>query len=254
MPKSVFARFEAEAAADRALAEMAHEIALADSAVLSEGPAAELTLDNLDLAPEERAICLAQLKRGGFLMIAQPASDADREVVLRVLHNAPGERAPLLIAEAAAPRADAMPHAAEPPQPEPEVVAEERIPIVEEELRIGKEEVVRGRARIRSRIVEAPVVEQVELAEERIEVERRPVNRRVDETELASAGLLKERVIEITGMREEAVVTKEAFVREELVVTKHVDTRTERIEEHVRRTVVETEGLEQDSAAGQPRR
>ncbi len=120
---------------------------------------------------------------------------------------------------------------------------EERIPIVEEELRVGKREVVRGRSRVRTFVAEVPVQEQVELLYEETHLSRRPVNRRLSLEEVEQGGLLQERVIEIAEMGEEAVVTKEAFVREELVVTKSVHRRVERIDETVRRTEVETERL-----------
>ena len=54
-------------------------------------------------------------------------------------------------------------------------VAEERIPIVEEELRVGKREVERGGARVRSYVTETPVSQQINLREEHVSVERRPV-------------------------------------------------------------------------------
>jgi hypothetical protein len=47
-------------------------------------------------------------------------------------------------------------------------VAEEHIPIVEEQLRVGKREVSRGGARVRSYVREVPVHEQVSLREEHV--------------------------------------------------------------------------------------
>jgi uncharacterized protein (TIGR02271 family) len=130
-----------------------------------------------------------------------------------------------------------------------ETLGEERIPLVEEELRIGKREVVRGRARVRTYMTEVPVQEDVELLFEETSVERRPVNRRLSDEEVAAGGLLQERVIEITEMREEAVVTKEAFVREELVVRKNVNRRVEQISETVKRTEVEMEQFRPEEPA-----
>src|SRR5215204_3287571 len=54
---------------------------------------------------------------------------------------------------------------------------EEAIPIVEENLRVGKRQVEGGRVRIRSYVVETPVEEQVSLRQEHVHVERRPVDR-----------------------------------------------------------------------------
>ncbi len=140
-------------------------------------------------------------------------------------------------------------------EPEPAVEAEEHIPLVEEELRIGKRALVRGGARVHSYMEEVPVTTEVELLEEQTSVERRPVNRRLTEEEIAASGLLQDRVVEVTQMREEAVVTKEAVVREELVVKKTIEKRVEHIQETVRRTAVEMERLEPELAgADQPNR
>jgi hypothetical protein len=56
---------------------------------------------------------------------------------------------------------------------------EERIPVAEERLNVGKREVNQGRVRVRSYVVETPVQEQVNLRQEHVSVERRPVDRPV---------------------------------------------------------------------------
>ena len=134
-------------------------------------------------------------------------------------------------------------------------VEEERIPLVEEELRVGKREVSRGGARVRSYVRETPVHEQVNLREEHVSVERRPVNETLGRGELdRDSDLLRERTIEMTETAEEAVVGKEARVREELVVKKTADQRVEQIDDTVRRTEVDvdegTRGSEDRSAFG----
>lgn len=254
MSRPVFATFEQERDADKALSEVGMQVSLVNSVVVSDSQTGAMTLESLDLTPEERSACHAQLKRGGFLMIAQAANDEDAAVVLRALHAMPGERAPLIITEAPRPAhatatadeaPDAAPGAA---AAEPEVIEEQRIPVIEEELRIDKREVVRGRARVQARMVDVPVLERVELIEEALSIDRRPAEHRLTEEEVAQAGLLRERIIEVTAMREEAVVSKEAFVREELVVSKQVERRVEQIEDSVRRTEVETERLEAEEA------
>ena len=246
MPRTVFASFQSEAEAEKALSLITRETSLLDSAVLSDGAAGRLTLESINLTSEERSACESQLKRGGFLMIAQADSDDAAQTVLRVLHGITNDNAPLIIAEAA-PATHATPQdVQEKPvtalkeKPVAEV-EEERIPIVEEELRIGKREVVRGHAVVHSTATEVPVREQVELNEEELSVENRPVNRRLSNDDVTQSGLLQDRVIQFSAMREEAVVSKESFVREEVVVTKHVSQRVEDIHEMVRRTKVETE-------------
>src|SRR5918994_2226857 len=91
---------------------------------------------------------------------------------------------------------------------------EEAIPIVEENLRVGKRQVEGGRVRIRSYVVETPVQEQVSLRQEHVHVERRPVDR----TATTGDNLFRERTIEAEERAEEAVVSKEARVKEELVL------------------------------------
>jgi uncharacterized protein (TIGR02271 family) len=119
-------------------------------------------------------------------------------------------------------------------------VAEERIPIVEEELRVGKREVERGGARVRSYVTETPVSEQVNLREEHVSVERRPVEGQSGQSDLGG-DMFKDREISMTETAEEAVVDKEARVREELVVRKTAEERTETVEDNVRHTEVEVD-------------
>jgi uncharacterized protein (TIGR02271 family) len=132
-------------------------------------------------------------------------------------------------------------------------IEEERIPLVEEELRVGKREVARGGARVRSYVRETPVHEQVSLREEHVSVERRPVNETLGRGELdRDSDLLRDRTIEMTETAEEAVVAKEARVREELVVKKTAEEHVEQIDDTLRRTEVDVDeglkGLEDRSA------
>jgi uncharacterized protein (TIGR02271 family) len=127
-------------------------------------------------------------------------------------------------------------------------VAEERIPIVEEELRVGKREVERGGARVRSYVREIPVSEQVNLREEHVSVERRPVDRPVSETDMQGE-MMQDRQIDMTETAEEAVVGKEARVREELVVRKTAEERTEQVQDTVRHTEVDVDEGLRDTAS-----
>ena len=69
------------------------------------------------------------------------------------------------------------------------------LPVVEEEIQVGKREVQRGGVRVYTHMTETPVDESVQLREEHVTVDRRPVNRPVDEQELAA---FKEGTIEVT--------------------------------------------------------
>jgi uncharacterized protein (TIGR02271 family) len=115
------------------------------------------------------------------------------------------------------------------------------IPVVEEELQIGKRVVRRGGVRVYSRVVEQPVEETVSLREEHVRVERRPVNRPADANDTAR---MKEQSIEVTETAEEPVVQKRARVREEVVVGKETKQRNHQVRETVRRTEVEVEPLQ----------
>jgi uncharacterized protein (TIGR02271 family) len=127
-------------------------------------------------------------------------------------------------------------------------VQEERVPIVEEELRVGKREVNRGSARVRSFVREVPVHEQVSLRQEHVDVERRPVSgERLSSAE--ASDLLQDRTIEMNETAEEAVVAKEARVTEEVVVRKTAEQHNEQIEDTVRRTEVDVEEGGSDRSA-----
>jgi uncharacterized protein (TIGR02271 family) len=115
------------------------------------------------------------------------------------------------------------------------VGGEQVIPIVEEQVRVGKREVERGRVRVRSYVVETPVTEQVTLREEHVEVQRRAVDRPLT----AADDAFREQVIEATETREEAVVSKEARVVEELTIRKDAAEHIETVQDTVRRTEVE---------------
>ena len=117
----------------------------------------------------------------------------------------------------------------------------EVIPVAEEQLHVGKREVEHGRVRVRSYLVERPVEEQVSLREERVAVERRPVEGSTRTGAVSGDALFQERTIEMDEKREEAVVSKEARVKEELVIKKDVNQRTETISDTVRSTEVDIE-------------
>jgi len=114
------------------------------------------------------------------------------------------------------------------------------VPVVEEELQVGKRAVQRGGVRVYSHVVEQPVEESVELREEHVNVERRPVDRPVESGDMAR---MKDQRVEVTEMAEEPVVNKRARVREEVVVGKETTKRTEQIRDTVRRTEVEVERI-----------
>lgn len=114
---------------------------------------------------------------------------------------------------------------------------DEVIPVAEERLNIGKREEIAGRVRVRSYVVETPVHEQVNLRQEHVNVERRPVDRAATGTE----GAFRDRTIDAVEKSERAVVNKEARITEEVVVRKTAENRTETIDDKLRKTKVEVE-------------
>jgi uncharacterized protein (TIGR02271 family) len=133
---------------------------------------------------------------------------------------------------------------------------EERIPIVEEQLRVGKRTVSRGGTHVRSYVEEVPVEESVDLREEHVSVERRPVDQKLGAADLKDGDLFRDRDIEMTETAEEAVVGKEARVKEELVVSKTATERTEQIHDTVRHTEVDVDkgNVDRNIASSDPDR
>jgi uncharacterized protein (TIGR02271 family) len=114
---------------------------------------------------------------------------------------------------------------------------EEVIQAAEEQLRVGKREVGRGGVRVRSYVTERPVEEQVELRQEHVTIERRPVDRELAPGEVA----FQERTIEAVERGEEAVVSKTARVTEEIGIRKDVERETETVRDTVRKQEIEVE-------------
>ena len=124
------------------------------------------------------------------------------------------------------------------------------MPVVQEELEVGKRAVAGGGVRVVKRVTETPVSEMVRLREEHAHVERRPVDRAATEADLAN---FEEGTVEVREMSEEAVVAKKARVVEEVVVGKEVTERSETVSDTVRKTDVEVERVAGDDRAAATR-
>lgn len=112
------------------------------------------------------------------------------------------------------------------------------LPVIEEQLNVGKRVVQRGGVRVHTSVTERPVEASVNLREENVTVERRPVNRAASDADLAA---IKEGDFTVTTRAEVPVIAKEAHVVEEVVVGKNVTERQETVSDTVRRTDVEVE-------------
>lgn len=134
--------------------------------------------------------------------------------------------------------------AALPSYSEPDMTAERdlnqqiTIPVVEEQLQVGKRQVQRGGARIHTFVTERPVEENVTLREEHVAVSRHAVDRAATDADFQNKD------ITMTEMAEEAVVGKTSRVVEEVVVGKTATERTETVQDTVRRTDVEVDDID----------
>jgi stress response protein YsnF len=289
-------RAEAEAARQRLSSEVSLDrikIIDKDNGGSAGGGSGGGGLGGLYLSNEDRHAYGEGIRRGGFLLCADVETGEDADKIVRLLEESSSvdmdERQNSWRSEGWSPQAatggmssgagstsgsgaSMQSSAGATSQTGSHVVAEEHIPIVEEELRIGKREVERGGARVRSYVREVPVQEQVTLREEHVSIERRPVEQGQSQTlsqgqsQTLSQGqsqfggqsqsqfggqagatsgnpedLLQERTIEMRETAEEAVVQKVANVREEVVVTKTAEERVEQVSDTVRHTEVDVQ-------------
>ena len=117
---------------------------------------------------------------------------------------------------------------------------EATLQVLREELQVGKRTVEAGGVRLRSKIIERPVEEQVRLRHEYVRVQRVPVNRPATE---ADFGTFQQGELELREQREVPVVNKEARVVEEIHVGREAEEHVETIRDTVRETDVEVENL-----------
>jgi len=202
------------------------------------------SLTQVGFAGPDATHYLESLRRGQVVMaVESPEAQARQtEEALRRL----GARAVTQTSSIAAPDSSAFGT----PAPVKEGVRDQvTLPVVEEQLEVGKRQVNRGGVRIHSHIVEQPIEEQVHLREERVSVERRPVSREATDEDLAE---FKEGSIEIHETVEEVVVSKRRRVVEEIVIGRETRERTETVHETVRKTQVDVEPLEGSEATGRP--
>ena len=114
------------------------------------------------------------------------------------------------------------------------------VPIVEEQVNVGKREVEGGGVRVTTGVEERPVEEQVNLRDETVRVERRPVDRPASD---ADFGAVQEGTYEVRERDEVPMVQKQARVVEEVAINKQADERTETIRDTARRTDVDVEQI-----------
>ena len=127
----------------------------------------------------------------------------------------------------------------------------ERAQSIEEELRVGKQQVTGGKRLVTS-ITEREVEKPVTLHEEEIEVERSRENHRLNPDEADQA--FREETVELTATSERPVVSKEARVTGEVALRKRAVERREVVRDTVRRQDVDVETIqEQPKVSKNPR-
>ncbi len=118
--------------------------------------------------------------------------------------------------------------------PEPRVENDLVIPIVREEIRVGKRAYETGGVRIETHVKTVPVDETVTIREEHVRIERRVVDRPIDPDDEA----FREREVELKATSEQPVFEKRARVVEEIRVHKDTVERVESIHDKLRHTDV----------------
>ncbi len=202
--------------------------------------------------PEEDASHYTEAVRRGSILLAVRAEDAEAQRVAGILSDAGAinidERAAQYKQEGFMPTSkspqvspsNANTSQAAYNQPTGSLEDKAVLPVIEEDITVGKREVQRGGVRVYSHVTERPVEENVTLREEHVMVDRRPVDRPVSSADINN---LKDQSFELTESAEEAVVAKNARIVEEVVIGKETAQRTETVRDTVLRTDVEVEQI-----------
>lgn len=109
------------------------------------------------------------------------------------------------------------------------------VDVVKEDIQVGKREVKDGDVRLKSRIIEKPVEENVRLKDERVYIKRKPANRPATNSDL------KEDSVTMKESHEEPVVNKKARVVEEVSLEKDVEHKDRKIKDTVKETKVDVD-------------
>jgi uncharacterized protein (TIGR02271 family) len=116
---------------------------------------------------------------------------------------------------------------------------DETIPLAEEQVQVGKARLERP-VHVRRFVVERPVEQQVNLRDERVEIERRPA-----QGTTVGDRAFEERTVEVRESHEVPMVNKTAEVTEEAVVRREGTERTETVRDTVRKEEIEVDREQQ---------
>ena len=245
---------EAEAARDRLAAEVDVEgrAKIIDKNSIGDEQGSS-SFHTVPLTNEDRHAYGEGINRGGFMLCAEVDEDEDADKIVAILEETSSvdldDRQDSWRKEGWSSELGGSSQGTGTSERQ-DTIEEKRIPVIEEQLRVGKREVNRGGARVRSYVEERPVSESVTLREEHVNVERRPVDQPISSRDADKEGFFEERSVEMQAKGEEAVIGKQARIREEVVVQKFADERTERVEDTVRNTNVEVDKEPRDRDGG----
>jgi uncharacterized protein (TIGR02271 family) len=127
---------------------------------------------------------------------------------------------------------------------EPKAAEETRIPLREEELKVGKRQVEAGGVRLRKIVRTETVNQPVELQREEIVIERVAAS----DAGAASGEAFAEQDIFIPLRREEPVVQTESRVREEVRASKRTETERQQVSGNVRKEDVQVERKDREGS------
>ncbi len=196
------------------------------------GHGSESDLSSIGVPEKDRKHLQDGLQQGGTLLVLEGSGD-EAEQIESIFHKHSTKK----IDEVDQQLADPEPVVAA-AAPIATVASDSTvIPVTQEDLVVGKREVDRGGVRVFRRIVETPVSESINLREEHVILDRKPVDRAVTEADYRKG----DQVIELTETAEEAVVGKTARVVEEVHIGKEATSHIETIHDTLRHTEVDVE-------------
>lgn len=182
---------------------------------------------------------------GGKTVLAVTVAERDADAVMAVLER----HSPLDLdsehTDEAGPATDAASERAPRAAAGRTTEGEEVIPLAEEKLQVGKRTVNRGTTRLRRYVVETPVEQEVSLRDEEVTIERRkPV------TDAVTGDVFTEKTVEVTETSEVPVTEKVARLKEEVVVRRQGTERTETVRDTVREDKIAVEETDETAPKG----
>lgn len=189
--------------------------------------------------PEEHAAAYEEgVKSGGIVIRATPRTAEDANFIESKFKSCGGTQVYSNASQQTTATATTARPAANTTQKRDANAGDMTIPVIEEELNVGKRTVESGGVQVKTTMTEKPVEETVRLREENVTVDRRPVDRAVTDADINAS---RTQDFTVTEKAEKAVVGKTVRVVEEVVIGKDVTERTETISDTVKRTDVEVE-------------